>query len=199
MAGGDSTYDSTWYATRIAAAGLWFDGYNQKADGYTGNVQLSTTPVAYLVPVGNDRMRVPGAEDGTIMQFSVVDQVVPAPYAIGSSHLESASWVPSMLDGDYAGADSAARIRRHPSFRAYFDPAGGEPTDESLDATRLVGRSVWNTKWLLVIPAGSMNSDRDKALSVFIRGSDENRDGKLDLKPVRDIRIGFKTYSTAGN
>ena len=23
--------------------------------------------------------------------------------------------------------------------------------------------------------------------------------GKLDLKPVRDIRIGFKTYSTAGN
>ncbi len=199
LAGGDSTYDSTWYATRIAAAGLWFDGYNQKADGYTGNVQLSTTPVAYLVPVGNDRMRVPGAEDGTIMQFSVVDQVVPAPYAIGSSHLESASWVPSMLDGDYAGADSAARIRRHPSFRAYFDPAGGEPTDESLDATRLVGRSVWNTKWLLVIPAGSMNSDRDKALSVFIRGSDENRDGKLDLKPVRDIRIGFKTYSTAGN
>ena len=199
LAGGDATYDSTWYATRIAAAGLWFDGYNARADGYAGNVQLSTTPVAYLVPIGNDRMRVPGAEEGTILQFSVVDQVVPAPYAIGSSHLDNAAWVPSMLDGDYAGADSAARIRRHPSFRAYFDPAGGEPAETCLDATRLVGRSVWNTKWLLVIPAGAMNSDRDKALSVFIRGSDENRDGQLDLKPVSDIRIGFKTYSTSGN
>ena len=144
-------------------------------------------------------MRVPGAEEGTILQFSVVDQVVPAPYAIGSSHLDNAAWVPSMLDGDYAGADSAARIRRHPSFRAYFDPAGGDPAETCLDATRLVGRSVWNTKWLLVIPAGAMNSDRDKALSVFIRGSDENRDGQLDLKPVSDIRIGFKTYSTSGN
>ena len=50
-----------------------------------------------------------------------------------------------------------------------------------------------------MIPAGAMNSDRDKALSVFIRGSDENRDGQLDLKPVSDIRIGFKTYSTSGN
>ena len=199
LAGGDATYDSTWYATRIAAAGLWFDGYNAKASGYTGNVQLSTTPVAYLVPIGNDRMRVPGAEEGTILQFSVVDQVVPAPYAIGSSHLDNAAWVPSMLDGDYAGADSAARIRRHPSFRAYFDPAGGDPAETCLDATRLVGRSVWNTKWLLVIPAGAMNSDRDKALSVFIRGSDENRDGQLDLKPVSDIRIGVKTYSTSGN
>ena len=199
LAGGDATYDSTWYATRIAAAGLWFDGYNARADGYAGNVQLSTTPVAYLVPIGNDRMRVPGAEEGTILQFSVVDQVVPAPYAIGSSHLDNAAWVPSMLDGDYAGADSAARIRRHPSFRAYFDPAGGDPAETCLDATRLVGRSVWNTKWLLVIPAGAMNSDRDKALSVFIRGSDENRDGQLDLKPVSDIRIGFKTYSTSGN
>ena len=199
LAGGDATYDSTWYATRIAAAGLWFDGYNARADGYAGNVQLSTTPVAYLVPIGNDRMRVPGAEEGTILQFSVVDQVVPAPYTIGSSHLDNAAWVPSMLDGDYAGADSAARIRRHPSFRAYFDPAGGDPAETCLDATRLVGRSVWNTKWLLVIPAGAMNSDRDKALSVFIRGSDENRDGQLDLKPVSDIRIGFKTYSTSGN
>ena len=44
-----------------------------------------------------------------------------------------------------------------------------------------------------------MNADRDKALSVFINGSDENRDGVRDLKPVSDIRIGFKTYSTSEN
>ena len=199
LAGGDSTYDSTWYATRIAAAGLWFDGYNAKENGYDGNVQLAKTPVAYLVPVGNDCLRVPGLDEGTCLQFAVQDQVVPAPYAVGSTQLDDATWVPSMLDGDYAGADSAAKIRRHPSFRAYFDPDGAEPDDSKLDATRLVGRSVWNTRWLLVIPAGVMNADRDKALSVFINGSDENRDGVRDLKPVSDIRIGFKTYSTSGN
>ena len=199
LAGGDSAYDSTWYATRIAAAGLWFDGYNAKENGYAGNVQLAATPVAYLVPVGNDCMRVPGLDDGAYVQFAVQDQVVPAPYTIGSTHLDDASWVPSMLDGDYAGADSAAKIRRHPSFRAYFNAAGGDPDNSKLDATRLVGRSVWNTRWLLVIPAGGLNADREKALSVFINGSDENRDGTRDLKPVTDIRIGFKTYSQSGN
>lgn len=199
LAGGDSAYDSTWYSTRIAAAGLWFDGYNSKAANYTGNTQLAATPVAYLVPVGNDCMRVPGLDEGTYVQFAVQDQVVPAPYTIGSTYLNDTTWVPSMLDGDYAGADSAAKIRRHPSFRAYFNAEGGDPDDSKLDATRLVGRSVWNTRWLLVIPAGGMNADREKALSVFINGSDENRDGTRDLNPVSDIRIGFKTYSHSGN
>ena len=200
LAGGDSAYDSTWYSTRIAAAGLWFDGYNSKAANYKGNTQLAATPVAYLVPVGNDCMRVPGLDEGTYVQFAVQDQVVPAPYTIGSTHLNDTTWVPSMLDGDYAGADSAAKIRRHPSFRAYFDSTGAaEPDDSKLDATRLVGRSVWNTRWLLIIPAGGMNANREKALSVFINGSDENRDGVRDLNPVSDIRIGFKTYSHSGN
>ena len=200
LAGGDSSYDSTWYATRIAAAGVWFDGYNGKEEGYKGSPLLANTPVVYLVPVGKDCMRVPGVDEGTVMQFSVLDQVVPAPFAIGSSHLDDTKWVPSMLDGDYAGVDSAARIRRHPSFRAYFDATGENgPDDEKLDATRLVGRSVWNTKWLLVIPGGGMSADREKALSVFINGSDVNRDGKRDLTPVSDIRIGFKTYSNSGN
>ena len=199
LAGGDSAYDSTWYATRIAAAGLWFDGYNAKAPGYSGKAQLAATPVAYLVPIGLDCMRVPGLDNGTVLGFNVIDQTIPAPYPIGSTHLDDPTWSPSMADGDLAGADAATRIRRHPSFRAYFDAAGGEPTNAALDCTRLVGRSVWNTKWMLVIPAGGMNADREKALSIFINGSDQNRDGKQDLLPVSDIRIGFKTYSQSGN
>lgn len=199
LAGGDSSYDSTWYATRIAAAGLWFDGYNGKANGYADAAQLAATPVAYLVPIGFDCMRVPGLDDGTIMRFDVSDQMIAAPYAIGSSHLDDVTWYPSASQGDLAGADTTARIRRHPSFRAYFDAAGGEPTDAALDCTRLAGRSVWNTRWLLVIPGGGMNADRNKALSIFVNGSDQNRDGKLDLTPVRDIRIGFRTYSNSGN
>ena len=199
LAGGDNAYDSTWYATRIYAAGVWFDGYNAKADGSKANALLANTPVVYLVPMGQDCMRVPGLEDGWVLGWNVVDQVIAAPYAIGSTHLNDLSWYPTASDGDLGGADETTKIRKHPSFRAYFNTAGGDPTDDKLDCTRLVGRSVWNTKWMLVIPAGSMNADRDKALSVFINGSDTNRDGKLDLLPVSDIKIGFKTYSNSGN
>ena len=61
-----------------------------------------------------------------------------------------------------------------------------------------MGRSVWNTRWLLVIPAGALNADRDAALKAFICGLDADRDGVIDVLPVRDIRIGFKTYSNSG-
>ena len=201
LAGGDHAYDSSWYSTRIAAAGVWFDGYNAKtADAVSSaKPQLAETPVVYLVPVGYDCLRAPGLADGTYWRYSVVDQVIAAPYNIGSYELDSDMWMPSMNDADWEGQDATVKIRKHPSFRAYFNAAGGEPTDDRLDATRLIGRSVWNTRWLLVIPAGSMNADREKALSVFINGSDTNRDGKLDLKPVSDIKIGFRTYSQSGN
>ena len=76
---------------------------------------------------------------------------------------------------------------------------GKEPNDESLDCTRLVGRSAWNTRWLLIIPAGAMNADRDAAISAFINGVDSDRDGKLDFEGVKDIKLGLKTYSTSGN
>ena len=180
---------------------MWFDGYNAKtADAASSaKAQLAETPVVYLVPVGYDCLRAPGLADGTYWQFSVLDQVIAAPYNIGSYELDSDTWMPSMNDADWEGGDATVKIRKHPSFRAYFDPAGGAPSDARLDATRLIGRSVWNTRWLLVIPAGSMNADREKALSVFINGSDTNRDGKLDLKPVSDIKIGFRTYSQSGN
>ena len=51
---------------------------------------------------------------------------------------------------------------------------------------------------MLVIPAGTLNSNREKALNAFIGGLDVDGDGKIDLKGVSDIRIGFKTYSYGG-
>ena len=54
-------------------------------------------------------------------------------------------------------------------------------------SSRLVGRSVWNTKWMLVIPATSINAkDQAKGLADF-------------AKNVTDIKIGFKAYSRQGN
>ncbi|MGN0854862.1 MAG: hypothetical protein ACI4R9_05005 [Kiritimatiellia bacterium] len=194
----DAQFDSSWYATKISAAGVWFEGYNEKREGYTGASAFSTTPNVYLVPVGTDRMREPGSDGETITEFNVVDQTVPVPYALTAGEIAEANRLPLYTDGDFGGVDAVTRIRRHPSFRAYYGATGTEPTDAQLDATRLTGRSVWNTRWLLVIPAGTLNANREQALKSFICGLDADRDGVVDVLPVRDIRIGFKTYSNSG-
>ena len=195
----DSQFDSSWFATKIASAGVWFENYNERTANYRGQeTAFAATPNVYLVPVGTDRMRVPGSDGEEIAEFTVLDQTVPAPYPVTPAEIAEANWLPSYLQGEYAGVDKEARIRRHPSFRAYYGPEGETPSDDQLDAVRLTGRSVWNTKWMLVIPAGTLNSDREKALKAFIGGLDVNGDGQIDLKGVSDIRIGFRTYSYGG-
>ena len=176
LASCDSFFDSTYYCTKIANAGVWFEGYAQ-----------AKTPNVYLVPVGEDRMRAPGQDDGDYVGWNVVDQVIPVPYAIGGGGWTARdwdTWLPSYANGDPNDPDAAVKVRKHPSFRAYY--GGEKPDDSMLDCPRLVGRSVWNSRWLLIIPAGSLGSDRDKALKDFADG-------------VTDIQIGFKTYSNSGN
>lgn len=194
----DAQFDSSWYATKISAAGVWFEGYNEKRPGYNGASAFSTTPNVYLVPVGTDKMRESGSEGETIAAFDVVDQTIPAPYPLTAAEIAEANRLPLYTDGEFGGVDAVTRIRRHPSFRAYYGARGATPTDTALDATRLTGRSVWNTRWLLVIPAGTLNANRAQALRAFIRGLDADRDGVVDVNPVRDIHIGFKTYSNSG-
>ncbi|MGI5869130.1 MAG: hypothetical protein ACOX9C_06795 [Kiritimatiellia bacterium] len=196
LAGEDSALDSTYFATKIAAAGIYFDGYNQKLNGYAGAAPFALTPAVYLIPIGDDRMRAPGLADGTVLSYRIVDQVVPLPYTVGSTHLDDPDWTP-LFDGYTGGVDLAARIRKYPSFRAYFGSGG--PSSAQLDCPRLVGRSAWNTRWLLIIPAGTLNANRDDALQTFINGKDANRDGIADLSGVTDIRLGLKTYSHSGN
>ncbi len=197
LTGGDASFDSSWYATHIKAAGVYFDGYNEPIGDYSGSLPLAKNPVAYLVPVGSDCMRLAG-DEGSLISWNVVDQTIPAPFTIGSTELDDPDWVP-LFTGYTAGNDAGARIRKHPSFRAYYGNVGSEPNDSYLDCTRLVGRSAWNTKWLLVIPAGAMDSDREKALGAFIEGFDADRNGTTDVSGVKDIRVGLKTYSKAGN
>ena len=197
---GDSAFDSTYYSTKIAGAGIRLVGYNEKINGYSGpEAALSATPSVYLLPLGNDRMRVPGSgEKAKIVDFSVVDQVVPVPYAIGSTELDENDWQP-LHDGYTGGVDPAARIRKYPSFRAVT----GEASEAGLSSTRLVGRSAWNTRWVIIIPAGSMcggdSESRKTVQDVFLRGKDVDRDGTADISGVRDIELGLRAYSNSGN
>lgn len=196
LAGGDAAFDSTYFATKIAAAGVWFKGYNARRTGYTGAPALSATPSVYLVPVGYDCLREPGSDEGTYRMWNVVDQVVPLPFTLSASDLDETDWQP-FYDGYTGEADLAARIRRYPSFRA-LTTNPGEPATE-FNSTRLIGRSVWNTRWLLIIPAGTLSGgDRVKALETFVFGRDLTGDGVCDLEGVEDIQIGLKTYSVSG-
>lgn len=188
LAGGETTFSSSDYATKIYQSAVYFDGYNETINGWTGLPALAESPNVYLVPVGMDMMRSPAGTTRKVIGFNVVDQVMPLPYTVGSTELDDENWVASFngLDGT---TDSFATIRRHSTL-----PEGFETI-----SSRLVGRSVWNSRWLLVIPGSSLLGDREKGLDIFIHGADMNADGIPDQQPVRDIKLGLRTYSRQGN
>lgn len=161
---GEHAYDPTLFLTRIASAGVWFDGYNEKTAEAAGSAQglLAENPTVYLVQTGPDSLRALNLETGLHWQFSVLDC-------------------------------------KQPMFRAYYGEGGAQPSDNRLDAVHLAGRSVWNDRWYLIIPAGALNADRDQAMDAFLNGLDTDHDGKLDIKPVTDIKIGIRTYSQSDN
>jgi hypothetical protein len=60
-----------------------------------------------------------------------------------------------------------------------------------------VGRSVWNTNWLLIIPGRTLLADPNEGIERFIHGA--LTDGKRDNAGVKDIKIFFQTYSLSGH
>jgi len=122
--------------------------------------------------------------------------VMQEPFVIGSESLSGGDWT-ALYNSLKGVADGAITIRRYPSFRASTSESDGD--DIKAASKRLIGRSVWNTRWVLIVPAAALGSDRESALTAFIKGRDTNRDGKLEQLPVCDIQIGFRTYSNSGN
>ena len=186
LLGGETTFSSSDYAVKIGAVGVDFSGYGDLAVATAQG--LAADPNIYLVPVGHDYMRTPAGTNRRTLMFTVVDQVLPLPYTVGSTELNDEDWFATFsgLDGT---VDSAATIRRHSTMGV-----GGETT-----SSRLVGRSVWNDRWLLVIPASSLSSDRVNAIKTFVNGLDTDSDGQIDIPGVSDIRIGIRASSRSGN
>ncbi len=196
LAGGDSSFNASSYSTKIRAAAIRFDGYN--------NTALSQTPQVYLVPVGDDKMFLPDSRTLSSQAWRVVDQRIPAPIPVSTSNLANPDWQP------YTGSAHGffEEIRRFSSFRAYHD-AGGWSSSEMLQSGRLVGRSVWNTQWVLIIPNASLLNDPNNStagIDTLIHGAplpgyDQQTAGltNRDRVGVRDIRILLQTYSVSGN
>ena len=64
--------------------------------------------------------------------------------------------------------------------------------------SRLIGRSVWNSQWIVIIPGGTLLSDADEGIERFINGR-LLPSGARDGNGVRDIKLYFQTYSYSGN
>jgi len=184
--GGDNDYDSTKFATKVRSAGVWFANYNNLGGG------MINTPRVYLVPVGLDVMRAPTQGNAVIREWRILDQALPVPFPITAGDLNNPDWIPD----DSLGEDFAA-IRRFGRFRAYHDSGNYDPS-EMISDSRLIGRSVWNTRWLLIIPAGTLHTDRNEGIQRFIHGA-LRQDGTRDGNGVSDIKIFFQTYAYSGN
>lgn len=177
LAGGDGAYDPSQFSTRVRSVGVWFDGY--------GDLPLSITPRVYLVPVGADILRPPTSGEFTTREWSVVDQLIPVPFDLGTGDLADPDWRPlDTLSGGFT------EIRRFGSFRAHdYDP-NAPFGDQTTADSRLIGRSVWNTRWLLIIPGGTLLFDPEEGIDTFIGSGTE--------PGVSDILIFFKTYAYQG-
>ncbi len=200
---GDHSYSSSSFATKIFAVGVCFDGYegmdNPVGTGGTSPGDptldangLAATPYVYLIPCGADSMRSPPLGDtSTIRTWNVDDVAIPLPFNIGASDFSSTPF--------YTAADSLSEplfaVRKQEAFRPVSTTAAFNTSiygaDGALEPSqytnqRLIGRSVWNSKWKLIIPGKTLLSDPNEGLARFINS-------------VTDVHLYFVTYSYAGN
>ncbi len=190
LAGGDNAYNASHAATKIRSVGVWFSGYNNAFNPNATGGGLANGPQVYLVPAGQDLMRSPTATE-SLRSWTVFNQALPLPYNIGGADMDHPDWSP-VVD---ALPEPLAQIRRLASFRAYHDSGNFDPS-ETITDSRLVGRSVWNTRWLLIIPGSTLLSDPNEGLQRFIHGASTGT--KRDGNGVKDLKIFFQTYSISG-
>lgn len=195
LAGGDHAYTASNFATKIAASGLVLKGYIGM-DPYRIGVPgaggpassnpnaLSATPYVYLIPVGVDHMLAPPLGDtGEVRTWRVKDQAIPLPFNLGQSAFSATQF----FSPQGTLNEKLWITRKHQAFRPVNDPAffyssmPGEFTNR-----RLIGRSVWNTQWKLVIPANTLLNNEKDGLDRFVRS-------------VTDIQLFLRTYSHSGN
>ena len=174
LGGGDSNYDPSEFATKIKAVGVWFQNYT------AGNLVL--TPRIYLIPVGEDILRSPVAGDFRARRWRVMDQKLPVPFPLNADQFQKTGYIPI---NDSLGGEQYAEIRQFSSFRAYHDSGYVNQAELATD-TRLIGRSVWNTDWILIIPGSSLLSDKDLGIDLFTQN-------------IKDIKLLFQTYSYSGD
>jgi len=127
-------------------------------------------------------MRSPPLGDTSLTRsWSVRDQAIPLPFNIANSdYSEQPAWVTAS-----SLSEPAFTLRKHQAFRAVPDGTNFQ-SGVGFTNSRLIGRSVWNSQWKIVIPGDTLLSDPNQGLQTF-------------LKTVKDIKLHLETYSYSGN
>ena len=142
----------------------------------------------YLVPVGADFMRAPTCPEAPVREWHLLDQTLPVSLPIGVQDLQEVGWIPwDALDGG-----SSAMVRRRLIPTVAGCPTG-DPSCTDI-SYKLTGRSVWNTRWLLIIPGSELEgADPVDGVNVFIHGANPPYG-----TGVRDIKLEFSSYGYSG-
>ena len=213
LAAGDSAFHPSAFATKIFGMGVALEGYkgmdnpfpNTGAVAGSGAVSpadpnlafmdstaMAATPYVYLIPVGLDSMRSPPLGDqSTIRTWSVQDVTVPMPFNIGSSDFSTKR----LWQSSESLTEPLFAVRKHQAFRpvptaAVFTPniygVSGGLARSQFTSSRLIGRSVWNSHWKLVIPGQTLLNNPTEGLDRFIQS-------------VKDVKLHIVSYSYSGN
>jgi hypothetical protein len=191
-AAGDHNYTPSNFATKIYSVGIALPGYvgmDSFASGggapvTSGPNALGATPYVYLIPCGNDSMLAPPLGDtNTVRTWTVQDQALPLPFNLGATAFNSTQF----FDANGTLTEQPWILRKHQAFRPVADATmfyGSVP--QEFTNTRLIGRSVWNSRWKIVIPAYTLLNDEQTGLNRFAAS-------------VSDIQLFLRTYSHSGN
>jgi hypothetical protein len=177
LSAGDNSYDPSVYATKIDSVGVWFANYDLNS--------MSQTPRVYWIPVGQDIMTVPNDPNLNVRVWNVLDQVIPVPFPSISAHLAQPDWKPltDSLDGPMGQSKQFSSML---AFGFDHDVLTSDESGGLVYTARLVGRSAWNTRWLLIIPGATLKADSTQGLESFINS-------------VSDVKIVINSYGSSGN
>ncbi|MEY4244126.1 MAG: hypothetical protein RLZZ245_1711 [Verrucomicrobiota bacterium] len=194
-AAGDHKYSPSNFATKIYSVGMALPGYVGMdpytfGSAYAGTSDTSSanalgaTPYVYLIPCGSDYMLAPPLGDtGEVRSWQVADQALPLPYNLGGTSFNGNQF----FNANNTLSEQPWILRKHQAFRPVNDPAFFYSTmPNEFTSSRLVGRSVWNGQWKIVIPAYSLLTDEQTGLNRFVAS-------------VKDIQLFLRTYSNSGN
>ena len=213
LAAGDHTYHKSAFATKIFGIGVALEGYkgmdtpfpNASAIGAAGAsspadptlafmdpTALAATPYVYLIPAGLDSMRSPPlGDESRVRTWSVQDVTIPIPFNIGNSDFSTKQ----LWQSSQSLSEPLFSVRKHQAFRpvpsaAVFTPniygSNAGLSRSQFTNSRLIGRSVWNSKWKLVIPGQTLLNNPSEGLDRFIQS-------------VKDVKIHIVSYSFSGN
>ena len=177
---GDSGFNGSLIDSKLTSVRVIFDGYDQS--------RLSQDPAVFLVPLGQDDFRSPARPDVDnppveVRSWLLATYRLPPPpdlrTTLASPGVESAPWT--------------SFRRRHGPFDATIGDYQNKPQQRNRITKQHFGRSVYNTRWLLVVPARFLNAvlEDDEIWGHFLGAPNSTRG-------IKDIRIEFAFTSREG-